>query len=312
MTPGPTFFRKVAKGLNRLGGYGATALWELFSIRTPSNPLVTVVIATFNRPENLRVAIESVLRQSYRDLEILVVGDACTDNTEQVVRSVRDSRVQWHSLGRNSGSQSLPNNLGIAKARGKYIAYLGHDDIWLPNHLSVLVRAMEYGRLNVATTRCLIVGPEGSNALFLSGPGLVDTQGITPPPSSLCHTRDIVEIAGNWTDYKLLPANYAPDAEFIDRLKSASTRKRALRRLTVIKFYAAWRKDVYINGDNSEQSRWLELAEKPRWLVLRVTAKLFLLSLRRIKASVPTENLDLRPGEHLVDAWRRIKGLPKR
>ena len=174
------FILKLRKALNRFGGYGITALCELTPTRTSSTPLVSVVIATYNRPGNLAVAVESVLRQSYPHFEILVVGDACTDNTEQVVRLIDDSRVRWHSLDKNSGSQSLPNNIGIANARGKYLAYLGHDDIWLPNHLSVLVRAMEKDRLSVATTRCLIVGPEGSNALFLSGPGLLDAQGITP------------------------------------------------------------------------------------------------------------------------------------
>jgi glycosyltransferase involved in cell wall biosynthesis len=104
-------------------------------------PIVSVVIATYNWSSVLRFAIASVLAQSFRDFELLVVGDCCSDDSETVVRSFNDNRVSWHNLEENYGNQFGPNNQGLALACGRYIAYLGHDDLWHPDHLTVGVRA---------------------------------------------------------------------------------------------------------------------------------------------------------------------------
>jgi glycosyltransferase involved in cell wall biosynthesis len=93
-------------------------------------PAVSVVTATYNRSNVLRYAVESVLAQSFRDWEIIVIGDACTDDTAAVVASYEDSRIRFTNLERNFGEQSGPNNAGFAISRGRYIAYLNHDDLW--------------------------------------------------------------------------------------------------------------------------------------------------------------------------------------
>src|SRR6185436_12496031 len=105
-------------------------------------PLVTVVTTTYDWPSALRVAMESVLAQTFRDFEYLVVGDGCTDGTAALVASFADPRIRWHNLARNSGNQSVPNRAAVEMARGKYVAYLNHDDIWFPNHLESLVEVM--------------------------------------------------------------------------------------------------------------------------------------------------------------------------
>src|SRR4029453_18799999 len=98
-------------------------------------PSVSVIIAAYNWSSVLRCAIASVLRQTFTDFELWVVGDACTDDSEAVARSFGDPRVHWHNLERNSGSQWAPNNAGAVRARGEYIAYLGQDALWDPRHL---------------------------------------------------------------------------------------------------------------------------------------------------------------------------------
>jgi glycosyltransferase involved in cell wall biosynthesis len=110
-------------------------------------PRVTVIIATYNWSSVLPYSIGSVLRQTYSDLELLVVGDACTDDSAEVVQRMADTdeRVRWINLATNAGEQSGPNNEGLRQARGELIAYLGHDDLWLPHHLSCLVEAMDAG-----------------------------------------------------------------------------------------------------------------------------------------------------------------------
>jgi glycosyltransferase involved in cell wall biosynthesis len=105
--------------------------------------MVTVLIATYNKAGTLRYAIDSVLWQTFNDFELWVIGDACTDTSETVVQSYNDPRVHWYNLPKNTGYQSEPHNEGLRRSKGKYIAYLNHDDIWLPNHLSVLVDHIE-------------------------------------------------------------------------------------------------------------------------------------------------------------------------
>ena len=105
-------------------------------------PLYSVVLATYNRGRHIIPTIASVLRQTLADYELLVIGDGCTDDTEATVRSFGDERVIWRNLPQRSGSQSAPNNAGGALARGRYIAYLGHDDLWAPDHLESLGRCL--------------------------------------------------------------------------------------------------------------------------------------------------------------------------
>src|SRR5258707_8831106 len=72
----------------------------------PGQPLVSVIIATYNWSTVLRMAIHSVLWQTGQNFELLVIGDGCTDDSEDVVRSFGDARIHWHNLPVNSGNQS--------------------------------------------------------------------------------------------------------------------------------------------------------------------------------------------------------------
>src|ERR1700741_1065499 len=85
---------------------------------TMTSPRVSVIIATYNRSSVLRYAIASVLEQSMGDFELLVVGDCCTDDSEEVVADIKDPRIRWINLPANSGHQSGPNSRGLQEARG--------------------------------------------------------------------------------------------------------------------------------------------------------------------------------------------------
>src|SRR5258708_16148280 len=106
------------------------------------SPLVSVIIPTYNRGNVLSYAIRSVLWQTLQDFELLVIGDGCTDDSEQVVTSFGTSRIHWHNLPENTGEYSTANNLGLKMARGRFVAYLGHDDLWHPDHLKLLSDAL--------------------------------------------------------------------------------------------------------------------------------------------------------------------------
>jgi glycosyltransferase involved in cell wall biosynthesis len=106
-------------------------------------PLVSVLIPTYNRPDYLRQALESAVRQSYENIEILV-GDnsASSQMAEDVVRSFNDPRIRYISHGRNVGM--VLNNISlIRESVGKYIAILHDDDIWYPQFLEKTIPALE-------------------------------------------------------------------------------------------------------------------------------------------------------------------------
>jgi len=97
-------------------------------------PIVSVIIPTYNRAYLIDKAINSVLSQTYRDYEIIVIDDASTDNTREVVESFTDSRINYIFHANNLGV-SAARNTGIKASRGKYIALLDSDDEWLPEKL---------------------------------------------------------------------------------------------------------------------------------------------------------------------------------
>jgi glycosyltransferase involved in cell wall biosynthesis len=95
---------------------------------------ISVIIPTYNRAYIVGEAIESVLRQTYRDFEIIVVDDGSTDNTQLVVRRMAGSAVRYIHLPNNRGC-SAAYNTGISAARGEYVSFLDSDDIWRPDYL---------------------------------------------------------------------------------------------------------------------------------------------------------------------------------
>jgi len=104
------------------------------------HPMISVVIPAFNAARFIRRTIDSVLAQTYRDFELIVVDDGSTDNTGQVVQSY-GAKVRY-VVQKNAGDGPA-RNAGVAAAKGDWIAFLDHDDEWLPNKLDVQVRLLE-------------------------------------------------------------------------------------------------------------------------------------------------------------------------
>jgi glycosyltransferase involved in cell wall biosynthesis len=105
------------------------------STRTPK---VSVVIPVYNRARYIGEAIASILAQSLRDFELIVVDDGSSDGTPEAVERIRDPRIR---LVRNAGNLGIPQtrNRGLQEARGEYIAWLDSDDLALPQRLQVQV-----------------------------------------------------------------------------------------------------------------------------------------------------------------------------
>jgi len=104
------------------------------------NPKVSVVIPTYNRARFVTKAINSVLAQTYRDFEIIVVDNGSTDDTKSAVQSY-GSRVRY--IRQTHCGVSSARNLGVTKARGKWMAFLDSDDEWMPQKLEVQMAQVE-------------------------------------------------------------------------------------------------------------------------------------------------------------------------
>lgn len=113
------------------------------SFGTTNDDLVSIVIPCYNGERFLAEAIESVLRQSYSALELIVVDDASPDNCEGIARfhATQDVRVQVHVLPRNRGVAGA-FNAGFAKARGQYMTRLAQDDIFAENAIERMVKSL--------------------------------------------------------------------------------------------------------------------------------------------------------------------------
>jgi glycosyltransferase involved in cell wall biosynthesis len=118
-------------------GHGKNA-----SGRPAHRPLVSVILPTYNRLRTLPDAIGSVLTQSVRDLELIVVDDASTDDIESLITMIGDARLRYVRRPANGGAGAA-RNTGLLHARGLYIAFQDSDDLWLPGKLAFQLAAFD-------------------------------------------------------------------------------------------------------------------------------------------------------------------------
>jgi glycosyltransferase involved in cell wall biosynthesis len=237
-----------------------------------AEPLVTVITATYNCGGMLRFALESVQRQELRDFEAWVIGDGCSDDSEEVVAALGDSRFRWRNLDRNSGTQAAPNNEALRLARGKYVAYLGHDDLWFPWHLSALVGAIAETGSDLVHSLCGLIGPEGAREA--TGP---PKTGVTydshfVPPSSWLHKTELREACGLWGNSDRLPI--AVDRDYLRRVHRAGKRVSFVPQLTVLKFPSMWWGHYGARGDRPQRRYAEALATDPEQLERSVLREL--------------------------------------
>ena len=94
-----------------------------------NHPLVSVIIPTFNRAHSLPRAVESVLKQDFREFEVIIIDDASNDDTQKIVRNYEDSRIKYIRLDKNLGAAAA-RNTGISASKGQYIAFQDSDNVW--------------------------------------------------------------------------------------------------------------------------------------------------------------------------------------
>jgi glycosyltransferase involved in cell wall biosynthesis len=137
-------------------------------------PLVSVIIPTCLRPELLRGAIQSVLVQQCQDFEVIVVDDDPLMSAKPVALSFQDARVIYLAHDRRKGG-SAARNTGLARSRGRFMAFLDDDDVWHADFLSKMLAAMEKAPLDVGVVSCAV--------------DLVDAQGVRRRSKASLHQR---------------------------------------------------------------------------------------------------------------------------
>jgi glycosyltransferase involved in cell wall biosynthesis len=275
-------------------------------------PLVSVVLATYNWSSVLRHSIRSVLWQTYPNLELLVIGDGCTDDSEQVVASFGDERVRWHNLERNSGSQAIPNNVGLELASGEYIAYQGHDDVWHPAHLAALLAPLQSARGDFAYGLAEVLGPPGTRVRFLTG--RVHPDDLRPgtwfPPASLLHTVELSSRIGGWQTWE--EGGSPPDVGFVNHVIESGASLVRVPALTTFKFPSGFRPGAYRERPSHEQEAYIRRIAGE---CLFAERELAALALRRLSPLKPRLQREEPSGRELIDPMaqyaylRRVRGL---
>jgi glycosyltransferase involved in cell wall biosynthesis len=157
-------------------GYAEVSLAKTRAEVFMANHVFSVVIPTFNRAYLIERPIRSVLAQTCSSFEIIVVDDNSTDNTEEIVKGIGDSRIKYVRHDQNYGS-NVARNTGIENATGEFIAFLDSDDEWLPeklekqlkilsNHSEICVCYTWIKSVNEDTKKELIVSPEFEGFIF--------------------------------------------------------------------------------------------------------------------------------------------------
>jgi hypothetical protein len=275
-------------------------------------PLISVVLPTYNWSSVLRHAIRTVLWQTYPHFELLVIGDGCTDDSEQVVASFRDERIRWHNLKANSGSLAIPHNAGIEPARGEYVAYQGHDDLWHPRHLAALLAGIQGARADLAYGLAEVLGPRESRVRFLSGrvAGKDLVPGDRLPPTSILHRTELAARAGGWQTWE--EGAGPPNITFLPRALESGALPVRVPALTAFKFPADFRPNSYRERPSHEQEGYVRRIQGERLFIEHELAALALrrLSPRRphLQRDEPTPREMFEPQAQLA-YLRRVRGL---
>lgn len=140
-----------------------------YSNKKNISPLVSVIVPTYNRESYIGNTIESILNQSYKNIEIIVISDGSSDSTSKIVSSKMDDRIIFIDLSINSGLPAIVRNIGMKEAKGKYIAFCDDDDLWNSEKIEFQVDFLESNKKYMAVcTKCAFLFKDGTQTENLS------------------------------------------------------------------------------------------------------------------------------------------------
>lgn len=123
---------------------------------------VTIIVAAYNRGTVLSKVLRTVIAQTETRWRALVIGDACTDDTEEQIKILNDERIRFINLPKRFGEQAGPNSVGMALADTPFVAFLNQDDYWLPNHLSIALEELQRSGADMYWARAAFFSNRGA------------------------------------------------------------------------------------------------------------------------------------------------------
>lgn len=223
------------------------------------NPLISIIVATYNSSYVLRYAIQSVLDSDYQNWEMIITGDCCTDDTEAVVRSFGDSRISFTNLDENSGQQAKPTNVALGKVKGEYITFLNQDDLFFKDHLSSCVEEIQKSGAEFMIVPGIKISPstpmELENNSFAAEMYAVHPKGKFSP--------HIFSIASTWFIHSSVPEKIGlwkmekdvfvtPSQEWLFRAYTQNIGFHFPKRIGLIIIHSAERKGFYTENSSFE------------------------------------------------------------
>ncbi len=141
--------------------------------------LVSIIMPSYNTAPYISESIQSVVAQTYGDWELIIVDDCSTDDTDRVVTSfLSDRRIKYFKNERNSGA-AVSRNKALQEAKGKWIAFLDSDDLWMPDKLQKQVSFMEKNGYSFSYTNYEEINNDGKkNGIRVTGPKKITKTGM--------------------------------------------------------------------------------------------------------------------------------------
>lgn len=141
--------------------------------------LVSIIMPSYNTGAFIKETIQSVLNQSYENWELIIVDDCSTDNTDEVVLPfLNDQRIRYIKNEKNSGA-AVSRNRALREAKGKWIAFLDSDDLWLPEKLEKQVLFMKKNGYYFSYTNYEEINEDGKKTgVYVSGPKKITKSGM--------------------------------------------------------------------------------------------------------------------------------------
>lgn len=166
----------------------------------------SVIMAAHNRGTDIGPSIDAILCQSDDDLELIIINDGSSDDTEEHILRYKDPRIVY--LKKENGGQASARNRGLHHARGNYIAYCDHDDIYHKDHVKTLADFLDGNQAVdvVYSNANFMVFGQFDRVTDFSNPRKAPENDLyfVPMPSTVMHRKTAIEKVGLWDDHEII------------------------------------------------------------------------------------------------------------
>ncbi|MEI3855870.1 MULTISPECIES: glycosyltransferase [unclassified Ensifer] len=231
-----------------------------------SRPLISILMPTHTRVDVIGFAIESVLKQTVDDFELLVVGDGCPASTADVISGFKDDRIRFFDLPKAPHYGYANRNIALREARGRLIGFAADDDILLRDHFQLLLDCLRGGAA-IAHSQALWVSADGITAPFMTNLEMADElfhfmeRTNTIPASCFLYRADSLPSLDAWREDLPRAADWRLWQRIIRENRQAGVSH--CRQPTLLHFSARWKRSR--NSGMAEFATLLDIADSADW-----------------------------------------------